>query len=247
MNGGERMEAPLRDTLVSCGLAFASIAALGMIARGVPLVAANLGALVAVVFILIPFVYGDRHNQDLVAFGFHAEHLSRSLAIALGALALVFPVFVAGFVLFYDMICSSSAPALLAELAPHGMCPDWRGWSGIRWPPTDGLAVMALTQLIVVAIPEELFFRGFILKLLETRWVPRRRLLGGGIGLALVVSSLLFAVGHMLVVFDPRRLAVFFPGLVFGWMRSATGSIVASVIFHMASNLLIDYISKMFS
>ncbi len=247
MNDAKRVETPLRDALVACALAFAVIAVLGLVAHGVPLVAASLGAFVAIVFIFIPFIYGDKRNQDLVAFGFHAERLGRSLAIAGGVLVLVFPIFVAGFVLFYDVICSSSAPALLAKLAPRGMCPDWRGWSGIRWPPTDGLAVMALTQLIVVAIPEELFFRGFILKLLETRWVPRRRLLGGGIGLALVVSSLLFAVGHMLVVFDPRRLAVFFPGLMFGWMRSATGSIVTGVICHMASNLLIDYISKMFS
>ena len=48
-------------------------------------------------------------------------------------------------------------------------------------------------KLVVVALPEELFFRGFLLGLLEKRFPPRRRLLGGGIGLALVLSSLAFA------------------------------------------------------
>ena len=36
---------------------------------------------------------------------------------------------------------------------------------------------------------------------------------------------------------DPRGLSVFFPGLLFGWMRSATGSILAGTICHALSNL----------
>ncbi len=238
---------PLRDVLIACALAFVLVAILGVVARGVSLVAANLGALVAIVFIFVPVAYGERTKQDLVSFGFHAQRWGRSLALAFGAAAVIFPIFVAGFVIFYDIACAKDAPELFAQLAPRGMCFDWRGWDGVRWPPTDGLAMTAITQLIVVAIPEELFFRGFVLKLLEQKWAPKRRLFGGGVGLALIVSSALFAVGHMLVVFDPRRLAVFFPGLLFGWMRSATGAILAGVVFHTLCNLFIDYISKMFS
>jgi hypothetical protein len=74
----------------------------------------------------------------------------------------------------------------------------------------------------------------------------RRTLLGGGIGKALVLSSALFALGHMLVVFDPRRLAVFFPGLLFGWLRSATGSILAGTICHAASNLFIHLLTRIY-
>ena len=80
----------------------------------------------------------------------------------------------------------------------------------------------------MVALPEELFFRGFLLGLLEQRFPPKRRILGGGVGLALVISAATFALIHLPKDGDPRALATFFPGLLFGWMRSATGSILAS-------------------
>ncbi len=107
-------------------------------------------------------------------------------------------------------------------------------------PPLDGdLLQFAAVQLVVVALPEELFFRGYLLGLLEQRFPPKRRWLGGGIGLALVLSSLAFAAVHLPRTGDPRSLMVFFPGLLFGWMRSATGSLLASTLTHAACNVLI--------
>jgi membrane protease YdiL (CAAX protease family) len=97
----------------------------------------------------------------------------------------------------------------------------------------------------VVALPEELFFRGFLLKLLEQRFPPARRLLGGGIGKALVIQALLFAIIHVPKDGDPRALATFFPALMFGWMRSATGSIFASTVTHAGSNILIRVLELM--
>ena len=96
-----------------------------------------------------------------------------------------------------------------------------------------------MVQLVVVALPEELFFRGFLLELLERKWPPKRRILGGGVGVALVVSAAAFALVHLPKDGDPRALATFFPGLLFGWMRSATGSILASTVTHGCSNILI--------
>ena len=87
-------------------------------------------------------------------------------------------------------------------------------------------------QLVVVALPEELFFRGCLHRLLEERFPPTRRWLGGGLGVALLLSSLAFALVHLPKNGDPRALATFFPGLLFGWMRSATGSIMPSVLVH---------------
>ena len=43
---------------------------------------------------------------------------------------------------------------------------------------------------------------------------------------------------------DPRTLATFFPGLLFGWMRSATGSIMAPVLAHTASNVFIRLLDQ---
>ena len=53
-----------------------------------------------------------------------------------------------------------------------GLCPYWRGLHGgsLRLPPE--FLTSALNQLIVVAIPEELFFRGYLMGRLDERW-PR--------------------------------------------------------------------------
>jgi membrane protease YdiL (CAAX protease family) len=164
-------------------------------------------------------------------------------AIAGAAIAVIFPVFVAGYFAFYEIACNSH---LLAHLVPHGMCARYGGLAGVHAPPLewnplvkDSFSQFCLVQWLVVALPEELFFRGFLLKLLEERFPPKRRFLGGGIGLALVISAAAFALIHIPRDGDPRALATFFPGLLFGWMRSATGSILAGTIAHGASNILV--------
>lgn len=237
----------LRDALIAFVVSSALVAALGLAARGVGLIQSNLGALVAVVFLYIPVFYASRRDEYLVDYGFTTEPLGRGLLYGLAAPALIFPVFAAGFVIFYDIVCAQGAPDFLARLAPPGMCSSWKGWAQAHWPEIDRKLVKLVTfQILVVALPEELFFRGFLHRLLERAMPARRRLLGGGIGKALVISSALFALGHMLVVFDPRRLAVFFPGLLFGWLRSATGSILAGTICHAASNLFIHLLTRIY-
>jgi len=54
------------------------------------------------------------------------------------------------------------------------------------------------------------------------------------------VSSALFAVGHFAVDLVPARLAVIVPALVFGWMRSRSGSIAPGALFHALCNVLSD-------
>ena len=54
----------------------------------------------------------------------------------------------------------------------------------------------------------------------------------------MVVSSALFALGHLAVILIPQRLAVFFPSLLFGWMWSRTRSIAAGATFHALCNVV---------
>ncbi len=129
------------------------------------------------------------------------------------------------------------------------MCSQYGGLDALHPPAwswsldTEKKSVLSagfvLVQMLVVALPEELFFRGFLLGLLEKRFPPKHRFLGGGIGLALVLSSLAFALIHIPKDGDPRVLATFAPGLLFGWMRSSTNSILAPTLAHGASNILI--------
>lgn len=122
--------------------------------------------------------------------------------------------------------------------------PFWLGfrhWYGIdsRWHLDLDLGWLdeALGQLLVIALPEEAFFRGYLQTALDERWPPRRRLLGAPVGWSLVVTSTVFAVGHLATAPHPSRLAVFFPSLLFGWLRARTGAIGASVAYHAACNL----------
>jgi len=203
-------------------------------------------ALVSVVFLYVPLYVAGRRDEDLRDYGFRYEPVGRGLAIAGVAIAVVVPVFALGFLAFYELVCQS---ALLSHLAPHQMCSHYAGLAGLHppalalvesTPPAPGTisAEWCLVQWLVVGLPEELFFRGFLLDKLEQRFPPRRRILGGGVGIALVLSAAAFAVIHLPKEADPRALATFFPGLLFGWMRSATGSILASTITHGCSNIL---------
>ncbi|HOI10193.1 MAG TPA: CPBP family glutamic-type intramembrane protease, partial [Myxococcota bacterium] len=44
----------------------------------------------------------------------------------------------------------------------------------------------------------------------------------------------------------PFRLAVFVPGLLFGWLRERTRSIVAPALLHAASNVLLAALNEVF-
>jgi membrane protease YdiL (CAAX protease family) len=235
----------LRAALVAFALVSVAIAGFVRLDVTVPFLGHLGSALVAVLLLYAPVFYAWRRDEDLASYGFCLEPLRRGLILGLGFTVVVFPLFTAGYLFFYDLVCESSGA--LRDLAPPGMCPRFLGWAGLHAPVLDGdFTQFALVQLVVVALPEELFFRGFLHHLLERALPPRRRILGGGIGLALVISSLLFALVHLPKYGDPRSLATFFPALVFGWMRSATGSIFAGTVAHASSNLFVRMLDDMF-
>jgi uncharacterized protein len=235
-----------RDALYTYAIVAVLVALLVRINVTLPAVGHLGSALVSVLFLYVPMIVLGRRKEDLYDYGFHAGPVKRGLVTAGVAMLVVFPLFVVGYFLFYEIACHS---ALLKHLVPRGMCAQYGGLDALHAPAwswsldTEQKNVMSLgfviVQMAVVALPEELFFRGFLLGLLEKRFPPKRRILGGGVGLALVLSSLAFAIIHIPKEGDPRNLATFFPGLVFGWMRSATGSIMASTITHGASNILV--------
>ncbi|ACY18510.1 CPBP family intramembrane glutamic endopeptidase [Haliangium ochraceum] len=231
-------------------LAYAAVAAAVAVLVRIDIELAFVGhvgsALVAVLFLYAPVFMAWRRGEDLGDYGFHAAPVGRGVLLGLGPLLIIFPLFLGGYLAFYEIACAH--PTLDALTVP-GACAGWRrssgpslDWAGLPWLE---LLEFAAVQWIVVALPEELFFRGLLLELLERALPPRRRVLGGGVGWALVISALLFALIHLPKGGDPRVLATFFPGLLFGWMRSATGSILAPVLAHGASNVflrVLDYL-----
>jgi len=145
-----------------------------------------------------------------------------ALAWAVGTAFVVFPPFVLGFWYW------------------------WRPEAAFTFAPLSNLTDDALGQLLVVALPEEAFYRGYLMTALDDVWKKRVKLFGGYLSPGLVVSSLLFALGHVLTEPNPSRLAVFFPSLLFGFLRTRTGGIGASVGFHALCNLFSAYLGRCF-
>ena len=89
----------------------------------------------------------------------------------------------------------------------------------------------------MIALPEEAFFRGYVQSSFDDVWPPRWRVLGAPLGVSWVLTAALFAVGHVLTDPRPARLAVFFPALLFGWLRARTRDVLPGIFFHAACNL----------
>ena len=59
-----------------------------------------------------------------------------------------------------------------------------------------------------------------------------------------LVGAALFAAGHLCTEFNPGRLAVFFPALVFGFLRARTRGVGAGIVFHALCNLFASYLGQ---
>jgi membrane protease YdiL (CAAX protease family) len=104
----------------------------------------------------------------------------------------------------------------------------------------EGLLQHFFMQTLIVALAEEVFFRGYLQERLQRLWPARRTLFGAPFGLAIVVTSVVFALAHFVGEYNPARLGPFFPGLLFGWLRARTRTVVGAAAFHAYANLLGD-------
>ena len=115
------------------------------------------------------------------------------------------------------------------------------GWGGstmaFSWP--EGWEKMAFYQMVYVAFPEELFFRGYLQQRFDDAFGRPYRLFGASFGSGLITANLLFTAGHVVVSGDVGRLAVFFPGLLFGWLQARTGALIAPILFHGLCNIVL--------
>lgn len=89
--------------------------------------------------------------------------------------------------------------------------------------------LMALSVSILTPILEELLFRGFILGVLLKCYSERT---------SIVISALIFAIVHEPVAYG----MAFGGGLLYGWLRVKTGSIVPSTITHILWNSFVSII-----
>lgn len=185
----------------------------------------------------------------------------RGAKVAAIAAVIVFPPFVLGFFWFYSRVCSGDLSILAPVTAIEGLTPAaggletylerlCRAHNGGFWPtslevPTKWLEYGGIAALLAVAIevfaialPEEVFHRGYLMSALEDLWPPKLRIGGVLLGRGALLASLLFAVGHLVGMAEAARLATFFPALLFSWLWRKSSSLWAPALFHAASNLL---------
>jgi len=119
----------------------------------------------------------------------------------------------------------------------------YRAERGYWW-----LINLLMVQLLLVALPEEVFYRGYLQSRLDGLIGRDRRILGVEMNVSsTVLTSVLFAIGHVVTIQSPTRLAVFFPSLLFGWMRRATGGVLAPILFHAICNIAVQLLSQFYA
>lgn len=110
---------------------------------------------------------------------------------------------------------------------------------GLHFEPTlpPDLLATAFTQVVVVGLSEEFFFRGYLQTHLNAAYGRPYRLLGAPCGRGLVYAALLFGLCHV-VTGDLGRMRTAVFGLFAGWLRERTGSIAVPAVYHGVANLL---------
>ncbi len=151
----------------------------------------------------------------------------------------------------------SAAQALgwAAAFAAALFVPFYFGWRAF-WRPHGSFALHGqpldalnevFGQLVIIALPEEAFYRGYLQSRLEEALPrPRLRVCGASLGPAILLTSVIFALGHLATIREPARLAVFFPSLVFGFLRKRTKGVGAGIAFHALCNIVSEVLGNGF-
>jgi hypothetical protein len=221
-----------REAFLLWAAVLGSLAALQVVGLAVPVVHSLVGAAAVAAFLWAPLRSLERKGQDAHDAGWRFDRLPVDVAWAVLACVVILPPFALGFSWF------------VAEL-PHLPRDEARAlapYLGAAHPLRFTLGPSRLELLgrvagnAAVAFAEEFFYRGYLTLRLEERWPPARRILGARMGKAALLAALLFAIGHLLEP-APWRLFVFFPALVFAWLRGRTGTIVGAAICHFIFNV----------
>ena len=195
------------------------------------------GACVAAAFLGVPLLVARWRRFDGDPLALPGPHPARALGLGLAASAVVLVIFAGGFDLWQTGVRGLVRGAGPGLWTPPPEFAEWgAGWLG--W--------LALTQLVVVAVPEEAFFRGYALARLRARWPPQVRVLGVPFGMAHVASAALFAAIHLVATPSPYRLLVFFPGLVFAWLAERSGGALAPAVHHTLANVAMQALHRLY-
>jgi len=95
-----------------------------------------------------------------------------------------------------------------------------------------------IIHIFVIALPEEIFYRGFLQSSLLKRWPNNRFIFGLPMGRAIIITNIIFAFAHVASSLMPLRLLTFFPGLIFSYLTYKNRSILSATLYHALCNIL---------
>jgi membrane protease YdiL (CAAX protease family) len=208
----------LRDALVLfAGAAVLAVAVVSLKPLH-PFIKSNAGVIVAAGFLLLTAVAVRLRGESGRDYGLSLEHWKSEILFVLALCVLIYPFYFVGFKIY------------------------WNPPSPFRLDLRIPLWTLALNHLVVVALPEEFLFRGFIQQRLGSVFRKRARVLGLTFGWHIPAAAALFALGHFVTDLNPNRLATFFPALVFGIIRERRGSLIGCILFHALCNIFSDLV-----
>lgn len=188
--------------------------------QGIPFLFQYRSLIFAAILLYVPIYIGSRHRNRLVFVESSPAHVLRSLAVFAMWALIVFPPYAVLVHLWFKWIVGARS----FQMAP---LPSWN---------------LVLTQLLVVALPEETFFRGYMQTRLQQIFKPRWSIFGARLGWGWILTCVIFAAAHSLIQFQWWHFAIFFPSLMFGYLREKTDGLVAPILFHATSNLFMAWI-----
>ncbi len=181
--------------------------------------------LIPALFLYVPIVWVEHKGMDPRALGMTLEGVGTAVRWNLLLAAVVLVPFV---------------------VANH----FYQGWLFGRSPrwvlPHHFLTQVVAYHLFVVALPEEFFYRGYMQSRLNHIFPKPWRIGGAAFGWSLPLTAALFAAGHSLVVVRWWHFSIFFPAVLFGWLRERTGNVLAPALFHALCNVLMVTLDTMY-
>lgn len=182
--------------------------------RSLPFLSQTLPVWAAALFLYVPLILLWWTRTRPEQWGITLRHFRLSMNLFLVFSLLLLPAFVLAYWLYRDVWLQVPVRISFPQ--------DW------LW--------LLLYHLLCVALPEEVFYRGYVQSRLNQAFSRRVVLLAAPVGFGWLYASCLFALGHFVISTRPEALATFLPGLVFAWLRERTGSVVASTAFHALCN-----------
>lgn len=175
----------------------------------------------ALMFLYIPLVVIQKRGRKIDFLGRDVKSYLRSILVFLITSVIVFPLFFLAAHFWQDIVYNITFQRF--SLFP-------KFWSAVAF------------QFIMIALPEEMFFRGYVQSTLNLIFPRRWRFLGTNLGWGWIITAAIFAIAHSFVVLQWWHFAIFFPALLFGYLREKGGSITAPILFHGTANIAISLV-----